>query len=113
MKLKPGVSIERLAMQAHYLMGAVEMAYRMVCDKDCVATSTTDSHKDRPKSLHNYGLAVDFRTRDLTQKEQKEIYALLLRKLDPLGFDTVLESDHFHVEYDPKEGEQLFGIATK
>ena len=63
-------------------------------------TSLNDS-KHSFKSLHYSGCAADLRTRDLkgiTPEEMK------VRLKDALGkdFDVVVESDHIHVEYDPK-----------
>lgn len=67
----------------------------------CVITSGTDG-KHGPNSLHYSGNALDLRTNMLTKEQQD----LVLRDLVvALGgqFDVVLESDHLHVEFDPKE----------
>jgi hypothetical protein len=55
-------------------------------------------------SKHYDGKAFDFRTWGLSSKQQQEFCD---RCAEALGdeFDVVLESDHLHVEWDPKEGE--------
>lgn len=64
---------------------------------DLVVTSVTDGdHKSG--SLHHTGCAVDLRLPPLDAP-------LMVGSLrDALGveFDVVLETDHIHVEYDPK-----------
>ena len=57
-------------------------------------------------SRHYYGLALDFRTRDLPQG-MKSAFADRVRELieERLGqrqYDVVLEQSHLHVEHDPK-----------
>jgi hypothetical protein len=53
------------------------------------------------ESLHYEGLAEDYRTRDVAPSQLSgmvsEARAILGR-----DYDVVLESDHLHVEYDPK-----------
>jgi len=67
---------------------------------ECVLTSVTDSKHGRG-SFHYLGLAFDLRSRDLTAIERNQV---LLSLKDALGpeFDVVLESDHFHIEWNPK-----------
>ena len=64
-------------------------------------------------SRHYFGNAVDIRTRDLPHNEDEETgnnseAAKHARQLlgQRLGneFDVVLESDHIHIEWDPKHG---------
>ena len=56
-------------------------------------------------SLHFTGNAVDLRKRDIPDSQVQFIFDMLRSRLDWLGFDLVLEGDHYHVEYDPKQGE--------
>jgi len=67
---------------------------------ECVLTSVTDSKHGRG-SFHYLGFAFDLRSRDLTSNERNQV---LLDLKDALGpeFDVVLESDHFHIEWNPK-----------
>ena len=66
----------------------------------CVCTSARDG-KHSPKSLHYSGRAIDLRTRQLGNMQQLEVTARLRKVLGP-DFDVVLESDHLHIEFDPK-----------
>lgn len=87
-----------------YAIGVAEMIYREA-GYNCIVTSLTDSHSGRPSSLHNRGLAVDFRTRHLPPEAKQKVAGSLKAVLDPKGYDIVLEIDHIHVEYDPHDGE--------
>lgn len=91
-----------------YAMGVAEVVYLQETGKGLVVTSACDGHSDKPQSLHNMGLAADFRTRQLKPLEVQRVLKKLREWLEPLGFDVVLEKDHFHVEYDPKGGESWF-----
>ncbi len=51
-------------------------------------------------SLHYYGLAIDFRTRDFPKNQHEDIKVDLELSLGP-DYDVVLHSSHIHVEYDP------------
>ncbi len=68
---------------------------------DCVITSCTGGTHGRG-SLHYVGHAIDLRTRDFASQALKTSVADELR--DRLGsqYDVILESDHIHVEYQPK-----------
>jgi len=68
--------------------------------KNLVITSARDGQHMKG-SKHYTGDAVDLRTRDLTKQEQKDLWQNLVNYLGP-KFDVVLESDHIHVEFDPK-----------
>jgi len=105
MKLKRGVNREAVHPAIWFALGVADEVYRQVAGKGCVVASLNDSHADRPKSLHNRGRAADLRTRDVTLPKVSEIHRQLVVRLDPRGFDVVLEPDHIHIEYDPKQGE--------
>lgn len=63
-------------------------------------TSIADGKHAR-QSLHYVGYAFDARTRMLTDDE---IYSISneLRKRLTTDYDVVVESDHLHIEYQPK-----------
>ena len=61
-------------------------------------TSGNDS-KHSENSLHYKGLAIDVRSKDM--KNPKMVVKMLKKALD-YELDIVLESDHIHIEYDPK-----------
>ncbi|HKU52824.1 MAG TPA: hypothetical protein VJQ25_10185 [Nitrospira sp.] len=104
MKLKYGVNPQGVRPEIWFAIGVAEMCYRNAV-RELVVTSLTDSHADRPNSLHNKGLAVDFRTRDIKPQELRAIVNALSNVLEPLGYDVVLEADHLHVEFQPKQNE--------
>lgn len=95
LKLKPGV---RLGGMRPELVPALIAAAEVF--PDFIVTSVTDGvHGER--SFHYSGLAFDARTRDLSAGEAEAITERLRDALSAC-YDVVLESDHLHVEYDPK-----------
>jgi uncharacterized protein YcbK (DUF882 family) len=52
-------------------------------------------------SKHISGLAVDLRIYPNIDHNYR-IHAKIKKGLDDLGFQTILESNHIHIEYDPK-----------
>ena len=110
MKRKRTAKLEKLATETWYLLGFVDAASILLVGREAVVTSANDSH-DQKASLHNEGLAADFRTHDVPMNKTRMLRHFLKEHLDPQGFDTVLESDHLHVEYDPKEGEELVEVV--
>lgn len=104
MKLKESVTKQDVKPPIWYACGIVEMIYR-ANNLQFVVTSMTDSHDDRPKSLHLKGLAVDIRTRDIPPGLLDQVFKSVQAVLNPKGFDVAPEGDHLHVEYDPKPNE--------
>jgi len=98
MRLKSGVRIRGIRPELAVALEIAESVYRHE-SAELVVTSVTDSEHKRG-SLHYAGQAADLRTRGLIDVIQT---ANGLR--DRLGddFDVVVESDHIHVEYQPKE----------
>jgi hypothetical protein len=83
--------------------------------RECVITSAHDSDH-LPTSKHYQGFAVDIRNRDLTLQEKDRVLDKL-KRLERYGFDVIDElpkstlrttGPHFHIEYDPKEGEKFW-----
>jgi hypothetical protein len=94
--IKPGVRVEGLRPE---IMLAVISANEWFGGRRMTITSGTEGrHGERSK--HYIGQAVDIRTKDLTSGEEWE----LREWLSNLGedYDIVQESDHLHVEFDPK-----------
>jgi len=102
--IKPGVDLSNLAPQ-------MAVAYTIACGVyakhtgntfgQCVITSASDGVHS-PNSLHYSGKALDLRTKHLIPA----VVPFLVRDLKlALGeqFDVVLETDHIHLEFDPKE----------
>ena len=67
----------------------------------CVVTSGTDGQHGK-YSKHYVGQALDFRTRDIKLELRPTLVKMVKEALGQ-DFDVVLESDHLHVEYDPKD----------
>lgn len=100
MQIKPGVRLIGLRPETCL---AVTTAYSVFAhhDHDCVITSVTDGQHSYG-SLHYAGCAFDLRSRHLNAETAQKVLADLKECLGQ-DFDVVLESDHFHVEYQPKE----------
>lgn len=69
--------------------------------KECTITSASDSQHG-PNSLHYQGLALDLRTSSLPPTDVATVHRELKIALGP-QFDCVLEQDHLHIEFDPKD----------
>ena len=101
MHLKRGVKLDKLQPQMIPAMMAVDKVW-YVHGLDPTLTSGNDG-KHRVGSLHYLGLALDFRTRDISSTK-----ALFFRDRlkEMLGdeYDVIIEYDplHMHIEYDPK-----------
>ena len=79
--------------------------YREVAQQTCTITSGSDGVHG-PNSLHYQGKALDFRTRTLTASQKQAVFLSLTAALGT-QFDVVLEDTHIHIEFDPKESEQV------
>lgn len=64
-------------------------------------TSGYDSDQHIANSLHYQGLAEDYRTRDVTPSDLDVMIAEVIAQLGS-NYDVIKETDHLHVEYDPK-----------
>ena len=96
LRFKDGVSVYGL--QPEMLLALDKCC--AVWPTDITVTSARyDAHHSH-KSRHYSGLAVDLRSRDINS----DIDGLLANVREILGesYDVVKESDHIHIEYDPK-----------
>ena len=100
LSFKKGVRLHNLQPQAVVAMTIAAFVYALY-GKECVVTSVNDGKHSRG-SLHFVGAAFDLRTRHLEDQEQREVITLKLREALGDQYDVVLESDHIHVEYQPK-----------
>ena len=66
----------------------------------CVITEGTGA-KHRRGSLHYVGLAIDLRTRNIPPNLREPV-AQQIRVALGEEYDVVLESDHIHIEFQPK-----------
>ena len=100
MKLKDGVRMSGVQQETVVAMMIANHVFIQQKKTQMVITSVMDG-KHMPNSLHYTGFAFDIRTRDLIVRDilthVKEIRAALGKE-----YDVVLESDHIHIEYDPK-----------
>lgn len=110
--IKSGVNLEGLSREMFYAIGVADREYRRIAGIPVTITSAKDQHEDRPESLHNLGQAIDIRIRDLSGMQAQEAWISIRNFLFPEGFDVVLESDHIHIEYDPKiaQGRVFAGV---
>jgi hypothetical protein len=98
--LKKGVRLHGLGTEILVALISANDAYASR-GKDCVITSAIDGRHSR-SSKHYTGCAVDLRIRHLPEKAAESIVQELKTALGD-DFDVVLEKDHIHLEYDPKE----------
>ena len=99
MKLKPGVSLTGLRPETLAGMQIADGVFRDLSETLTITSCTEGSHSRG--SLHYVGLAFDVRIRDL----RNTVSAVTRRLYVALGdeFDVVTESDHIHIEFQPKE----------
>jgi hypothetical protein len=98
--IKPGARVTGLRPEMLLAVVAAHAALEeFKCD--CVITAGVDG-KHKPGSLHYAGSAVDLRTRDLSADNLQKFVARLRECLSN-DFDVVLETDHVHVEFQPKQ----------
>jgi len=109
MRFKAGVNPEGVAREIWYALGFVDALSHILAGGEVTATSLNDGQHN-PGSLHPQGRAADFRTREESPDVQSAIYAMLREWLGPIGFDVVLEDDHLHVEWDPKQVATLWRV---
>ena len=110
MQFKTGVELTGLRPEMVAVLSAVEETYRYTINVEPVCTSGTErATKHKRSSKHYCGAALDFRIKDsatgviFSKPILATLQAGLLTRLTA-EFDVVLESDHFHIEYDPKGG---------
>ncbi len=70
-----------------------------------VVTSCTDSHHGR-SSKHFTGNGWDVRSRTIPDNVSDGLWKALTKALG-VDYDVVRESDHWHIEFDPKTGLNL------
>ena len=77
----------------------VDTVFKDIAGRDAIVTYTTNG-THMPNSFHYSGLAVDLRTRDLTNKQIKQIVRQLRNTLGS-SYYVVFHDNHIHIEYDP------------
>ena len=98
---KAGVSLENVKPQTAVGMKLAEQVYMESGIEVMVVTSVNDG-RHMTGSKHYTGEAFDTRIWGISTERLQMMLVRLNTLMDHLGFDIVLESDHFHIEYDPK-----------
>jgi len=78
----------------------IDAIWQRIAGKEPIITSANDG-QHMVGSFHFVGKAIDLRTRNLSNSEARVILRELKLRLGT-GYDIILESDHLHLEYDPK-----------
>ena len=99
MTTKPGVSVAGLQPEALFGLMIVREVFR---EHNCemTVTSVTDGTHSAG-SLHYVGHAFDLRLYNIPQAKLDAVIARCRERL-PGSFDVVVESDHIHIEHQPK-----------
>jgi hypothetical protein len=98
-KLKEGASVQGMNWRMFDAALKIERVLRDFGVELTITAGTDGQHG--PHSLHYHGLALDFRTREISLAQQVKVYREIKLTLGP-DFDVVQEADHGHAEYDPK-----------
>lgn len=98
-RFKKGVKVKGVQLEMVAIWPAVAAAYASF-DRECIITSVMDGeHKE---IVHYLGFATDFRTRNVPQGWWDKLVDRIRENLTD-EYDVVLEKDHIHVEFDPRE----------
>jgi len=100
LSFKPGVEIKGVSQNCIVLIHVTACAYE-ACGIDTVVTSVKDG-RHKAGSKHYIGDAADFRTKNISKKDELLWIVNTVRKKLGRDFDVVMESDHLHIEYDKK-----------
>jgi hypothetical protein len=102
MRFKAGVRIRGIAPEMAMAALAIDTLW-VEKGWDLVVTSGIEGEHGAD-SLHYVGRALDLRTKaaGITQDEARALAAEIRKRLTE-EFDVVVEKDHIHVEFDPKE----------
>jgi len=99
MKLKENVSLKGLKPEIIIAVLVANDVY-WYYGHEMVITSVADSKHSRA-SLHYVGYAVDLRTRNIDEDIVSQIVEQIRGSLTD-EFDVIFETNHIHIEYQPK-----------
>ncbi len=102
MLLKLGCDLSGMDEHITKIYRLLDDACAQKAGRECVLTCGRDG-VHMVGSLHYVGRAVDLRTIDLAKAKELSLFKELKNRLGK-DYDVVLESNHIHVEYDPKGG---------
>ena len=100
MILLPRVKLAAMSPQIALALYVADKVRDEFDSREITVTSVCDGAHSHT-SLHYIGHAADIRTRDIDTEMQRDFTDTLIEKLGA-EFDVVLESDHIHIEYQPK-----------
>ena len=95
MRLKSGVDLTGVSWRLFLAAVLIEPIF-IRRGVELVITSGVDGEHSEG-SLHEKGLALDFRSHDLPAPAS--VLTEIRNTLEPLGYAVLLESNHFHVQY--------------
>ncbi len=99
MKLKHSVSLTGIRPEIIIAIMAAMTVFNAL-KEELILTSIRDG-KHSQGSRHYIGLAIDIRIRHLSDEIAK-LARDNIKKALTNDFDIILESDHIHIEYDPR-----------
>lgn len=99
MLLKHGVNPNFSKLQLG-IFSILDEVFYTCAKRECIITSANDG-KHMPTSFHYKDRALDLRDIDLPANMITAVVRELIRKL-PKGWQVIKESNHIHIEYDPK-----------
>ena len=97
--MKPGVDLSLLQPQMALATGILAIVYENYFCNLIITSGCEGTHSEG--SLHYVGKALDYRTRNIPPGQLDFLVEEAKAALGP-QFDVVEESDHLHVEFDPK-----------
>lgn len=99
-RYKEGVRLHDLTPQIVLAIQSAAAVWQELGAPELVVTSCNDGIH-RETSLHWCGMACDLRIWNLPEDRRRLAVSELERDLPP-DFDVILESDHVHLEYQPR-----------
>lgn len=109
MRIKRGVRLKgdgiAIGPEIAYALGVSRQIFVEYAGVPMTVTSVLDG-KHKTGSLHYKGKAADLRTRNMMAPARELVHSKIRSALYVWGFDVVLETDHIHIEYDPKPGRE-------
>jgi len=100
-RIKRGVNIKTLKPQIVLGLQVVNEVYLRHSVKECWITSADDSKHSR-QTLHDFGYACDIRIWNIPEGINRINMVKEIKKYLGKQFDVVLEEDHIHLEFDPR-----------
>jgi hypothetical protein len=104
MLMKTSVRLDGLHPVMRHVKHVAEHTFREVAAREAIITSGLDGEHS-PGSFHPAGMALDFRTRDLSKVQMYDVLEKMRTRLK--AFDVVVERSHLHVEVGPDLAKRL------